>query len=720
MQPADPTKPVMQTPDRPTQPGEAVTLTAPEHPELDALDAQLDALSDATADSVLRERAIPFATELGYDPRAAKNLDKIQASGLALQERDLEKLAQQGFAISTARAFPNMAYGLRSIYAEHLPVYISLDPILEAVHDSYDAILKAVEQSLLVGDLTTVLNVARARNAASAAPAQVRADLDFYLGVALSLLIDQAVQPVAGADAAAIRSFYTKAVAADGGDENELFGFKRLIDYSQFKPRGHYADSLELTRYFRATMWLGRIDFRLIETLPNGDRVFHRRQFDAVLALRDLVRDDGQRAFDRIDAVVSAFVGEHDYMRLAQIDALLTDLGASSVADVAPLSSQQIAQTILDHGYGAQRIASQLIYKQSDAPATLSLDRSFALLGQRYIVDSHVFSNVVYDRVNPGPGEERRFLPDPLDAAYAVLGNAAALPLLSDDLELHGYAPALERMRQLVDAHGAEFWQQNLYNLWLSSLRAMSPTAAELAQLPRVAQTERWSRRVLQTQLASWAELRHDTILYAKQSYTAGPACEFPDAYVDPYPEAFARLAAFAARGKQLGTLLGQDASSELVSAIEKYFDELASVSNILRDMAEQQRKGVPFNAAQMAFVNDAVKSSTGACGGPTPYLGWYARLLYTHDDGQMKPTIADVHTDPGGDHPAHVLHVATGLPHFMVLTVDTCQGPQAYAGVSFSYHEVVTEGLTRLNDQDWAKMAGAAAPPRWLEPVLP
>ena len=35
--------------------------------------------------------------------------------------------------------------------------------------------------------------------------------------------------------------------------------------------------------------------------------------------------------------------------------------------------------------------------------ATLPLSRSFALLGQRYVVDSHVFSNVVFDRVPDQP-----------------------------------------------------------------------------------------------------------------------------------------------------------------------------------------------------------------------------------------------------------------------------------------------------------------------------
>ena len=68
--------------------------------------------------------------------------------------------------------------------------------------------------------------------------------------------------------------------------------------------------------------------------------------------------------------------------------------------------------------------------------------------------------------------------------------------------------------------------------------------------------TEPWARRMLNTQLASWAELRHDTLLYAKQSYTGFPVCEFPDAYVDPYPEAWAGIVRLARLGQTIATAL--------------------------------------------------------------------------------------------------------------------------------------------------------------------
>jgi hypothetical protein len=123
------------------------------------------------------------------------------------------------------------------------------------------------------------------------------------------------------------------------------------------------------------------------------------------------------------------------------------------------------------------------------ARGTLPLSRVFLLLGQRYVVDSHVFSNVVYDRVQGGA--QRRMMPDPLDVAFAALGNNQALPLLGGQLESYRYAPDLAAMRVLVDDHGEIFWNGNLYNRWLAALRAMSGVGSGDQTAPlEVARTE--------------------------------------------------------------------------------------------------------------------------------------------------------------------------------------------------------------------------------------
>jgi len=310
-------------------------------------------------------------------------------------------------------------------------------------------------------------------------------------------------------------------------------------------------------------------------------------------------------------------------------------------------------------------------------------------------------------------------MPSPLDAAFAALGNNQAGLLLAPELEQYRYAPDLHMMRVLVEAHPSDYWNANLYNLWLSSLRTLSPGQEvadwQAAGLPSVAATEPWGRRLLSAQLASWAELRHDTILYAKQSYTGGASCEFPDAYVEPYPAFFHGITNLAEQGKLLVQGLDLSGADWLAQQIPEYFERLGTISEQLASMAEHERTGTPFTAEQMAFINQAVAVQLG-CGDPTGATGWYADLFFDPESSvKWDPTIADVHTQPtdeAGNTVGRVLHVGTGGARLMVVTADTCVGPRAYVGLASSYFEHITENYERLDDETWAEQISTTTPP--------
>jgi hypothetical protein len=313
-------------------------------------------------------------------------------------------------------------------------------------------------------------------------------------------------------------------------------------------------------------------------------------------------------------------------------------------------------------------------------------------------------------------------MPKPLDVAFAALGNNAAVPLLGSELATYpNYPAALHDARRLVDQHGDDFWSGSLYGAWLGALRGLSipdgdPTTA--AGLPAVMQTEPWARRVLNTQLASWAELRHDTLLYAKQSYTAFPTCDFPDAYVDPYPEAWAGIVRLAQLGQQIAAALPSSAGTGLAS----YFSSVETVATTLGAMAQAERAGQPLTSDQLAFINQAVDEvlMSVVCTQVLVPQGWYVNLFLNASDVQKAdPTIADVHTDPAD---GAVLHAATGLPRLMYVTVDGCNGPRAYAGVVSSYFEETTSNLQRLNDEQWSTQVMASPPPAdvdWMSELV-
>jgi len=224
---------------------------------------------------------------------------------------------------------------------------------------------------------------------------------------------------------------------------------------------------------------------------------------------------------------------------------------------------------------------------------------------------------------------------------------------------------------------------------------------------------------MLNAQLASWAELRHDTLLYAKQSYTVGLTCEYPDGYVDPYPEAFQAIAAFAEQGK--GVVEQVEAAAPppaYLDGASSYFERLHSAASLLAEMAEHQRTGTPHTAEHLAFINQTVSVEEG-CGDPYA-VGWYPGLFYgAADPLEEDPTIADVHTAPGDGGSLSILHVGTGFAQLMVVTVDTCSGPRLYAGPVSSFHEVVDE--SRLNDEEWSAMLSSESPREvpWMSSIM-
>jgi hypothetical protein len=214
-------------------------------------------------------------------------------------------------------------------------------------------------------------------------------------------------------------------------------------------------------------------------------------------------------------------------------------------------------------------------------------------------------------------------------------------------------------------------------------------------------------------------------LLYAKQSYTGIPGCDFPDAYVDPYPEAFGAIRKYAEQGSRIAALTtGQQAD-----IITQYFQTLRNAASILEQIAAQELKGEALTAEQLAFINDAVRieKENVVCSTIEVPNGWLAKLYFDPMQSiEFDPTIADVHTQPadeGGNPVGKVLHVVTGYPRYMVATIDSCGGgPRAYAGVVFAYHEQTTLNFERLTDEAWAqRFTTGDRPPSvpWIEPVL-
>lgn len=643
-------------------------------------------------------------------------MDLIQKSPLSLDGTERMRLARDGFVLSHRRV-ATFGAGLAVVYKNDLPVYVSADAILDAVHRSYNNILEWTEQQVLKPELGSLLGGMRSRLANGRAKAfspQARADLDEYLGVAEALLGDKPPHALAGGDAASMKQLFAQAKAASGRGSATLFGEHRQIDFSQFKPRGHYAHS-SLESYFRAIVWLGRIDLRVLDYDQRGHAELRRRQLEATLALRALLGPAGLARYKRIDYAVGTFVGPRDYAGPTAVDHLLGELHAAKPHAALARSDAELTRAIDKTDFGVQHIASH-IRQASVKGKPRPRPRSFALLGQRYVADSEVLANVVDDRVPD------RMMPKPLDVAYAAMGNDSAKPLLAADLKNSAYDKALAAERKRIDSFGGAYWTNTLYTAWFGAIRQLSPGAPR--RLPKVATTQAWSRRILGTQLASWAELRHDTIAYVKQSYTIAALCEFPAAYVEPYPRFFGGLRAFAKNLQHLAPVATAAKKAAFAKRLQSYAKMLDYSLAMLEGMAERERRGLAPTDDQLAFINDAVvlHSKNEGCAPVRTLSGWYTKLIFQGDPLSPEWLVADIHTQPtdaAGNDVGRILHVATAVPELFVVTVDTCNGPAAYVGFASPFYKVVTQHYRRLDDSHWGQIALEQPQAKWLQPIL-
>ena len=126
--------------------------------DLARLQTELGAQDSLDAAGFAAKASVPFADLGSYDTSMTSVMDLIQKSTLALSDKELAILAKRGFVVSSAHTFPTFAYGYISIYGADLPLYISADSILNAVHESYDSILADIESRWLASARSQVID----------------------------------------------------------------------------------------------------------------------------------------------------------------------------------------------------------------------------------------------------------------------------------------------------------------------------------------------------------------------------------------------------------------------------------------------------------------------------------------------------------------------------------------------------------------------------------
>lgn len=309
-----------------------------------------------------------------------------------------------------------------------------------------------------------------------------------YFSVATALLdpeADQsafpqeAIQELALIDAAAgIAPSPVMNLGEENGSQQE--------DYSQYIPRSYYTDSEQLTRYFQAMMWYGRMAFLQSDADKTRSAVLVN------LALRESgAMDNWQRIYD----VTCFFAGASDDAN-AQDYLPLIDAAFGADADLSALADDKAAfETFTESLRTLQPAAinSMPIYEWDDRDESTA---GYRFMGQRYTLDADILQNLVYRDVEESADGRRRLLPDALDVP-AALGSDTALDLLHNqgDTDYPNYDSQMEDVRTRMAAAEDSVWNASLYAAWLNTLRPLTEARGE--GWPQYMQTNVWRAKSL-------------------------------------------------------------------------------------------------------------------------------------------------------------------------------------------------------------------------------
>lgn len=548
----------------------------------------------------------------------------------------------------------------------------------------------------------------------------------------------------------------------EGWEYSPTFVYKE--DYSQYVPRGHYTKSERLKNYFNTMMWYGRMTALIKGTnaLSKGeskcigsmDGIIS--EYDAkiqtlqasLITRKFLESKDIQGRWQRMYAITSFFVGFSDDLGPYEYKNVLENLFKDKIISEEIVKRySEIKDALLKLSYNPKIYSglgscelfmpcpplseAEIQKLKPQAKELLEETKGFRMMGQRFTIDSYLFSEIVspysgeyVGKRTPRPftwvktevggcpeGREVRGFPRGLDI-MAILGSNRAKEILKDlgDTQYSDYEKKFSELKKGIDSFSNSWWFKNLYWNWLYVLRSLPVEFSKGYQT--FMQTNAWQDKELNTALASWTELRHDTILYVKQSYTMAEQGNGGEeqpivGYVEPIPEFYLRLLNLTKMtNKGLRSLVPVEVLEKL--NIEPALNRFSEIISKLLEISKKELENKPLTGDEYYFIESFGETSSS--------------LIGLVAGGEVDPDIfktvlvADVHTD---SNTKQVLEEGVGYIKTLVVAYKLPQGHILLGvGPVFSYYEFKLPMKERLTDEAWKKMLNTTPPsvPEWTK----
>jgi len=585
----------------------------------------------------------------------------------------------------------------------NMPNFVTTDLFLQAFHMYFAWNLKVMEMNSFRPTLDTFLkDVLQSGNYGSTCEEE-EAYLDFARG--FFAVAQKLINPEAKFSCPQqIMDNVDKEVAlimTAQDNISPMLGLKYNFNYSLFKPRGHYTRSEEFKQYFRTMMWLQTAAMSL-----DSDE-FVKRAIAIAYVYNKLDNSQTSKLMSMYKAL-NYVMGEPDNVSVIEIaNYIKTKHKDATLADCNDQYFGEIKDYVVDLFKKCNRIKPK---EQNFSPDIINF------MPQRYVFDNEVISNM-YDEK---PNCERAY-PSGLDVFDALgVKSASAIQdtLRPENKKWDKYA---DTRKQMQDKFGNfDGWKLSNYNQWMKVLVDMQKIDKDY---PDYMKTSVWDAKNLNAALASWAELKHDAILYAEQPM--GAECGDGSVLPSPVPAGYVEP-----NLNFWNTLL--EAMDDVVNTAENIceyediryrYNNLKSMVEHCKSIAEKEIAHKPISNEDAWFIQtigSTMEYFTLSVLDPDVVPEAWS---FVKGADRSVAVVADVYTRNITDcEKQGILYEATGTPNQIFVLVEINGKLYITSGSTFSYHEFVRPMGDRLTDEQWQQMLEqkkAPAQPDWFAPLL-
>ena len=617
-----------------------------------------------------------------------------------------QRLGEDGFAIVPANHEQLFHVYEKNDYNE-FPSFVTTDLFLQLYHLYFDCMLRELEENHLMQmminytrDMHEILYNMERWSGSDETIERIAHHNAAYYNIAHKLFTGKYIfEPAAGS--VEIEEV-NNAMAAENGFSNFMEDYKEItFPYSLFRPRGHYTRSEKLQRYFRGMMWLQTASFGT----NHKDEVLAAVMQACALKLAK----KSQQNYNRLNSLITILMGQSDNLSLMQVMAEVEKTGLQMEELIH--NDQVIAQlTAKLNEIGDKQTRIRPKFEKTS-------HNKINVMPQRYQPDAEVLQEMVDYDSKP----TQRATPKGLDFFASMLVPAAEKVLIEEGQKWKGFTPMLEKMKQRMQQIN---WNETIATQWMSTLRALCDRDPQLS-LPYFMISPEWDLKDLNAMLASWAELKHDAILYAKQPMGAecggrGPPAPVVKGYVEPnisfWKKAISLLDNTARLLKEENMLT--EKISDATERIREEAQFLLTISE--KEVAGKTLSDEEFD--QIKCVGATFENiSLDLVRQPDQYLmGW------SDVQGADKKValVADVYTANADNNPEKsILFEAVGDADEIYVVVEIGGYLYLTRGAVLSYREFIQPlHMPRLTDEEWQeelKKNPRKGVPDWMKRII-